>query len=76
MDYSLLLCIEKIPIDKKPEDLSINQFLSKNNEHLYHIAVIDYLQDWNLNKKGERLLKTKIQKKDGAMLSEIEPNEY
>lgn len=24
----------------------------------YHISIIDYLQEWNLNKKTERFLKT------------------
>jgi len=29
-----------------------------SEKHIYHVAIIDYLQEWNASKKGERLLKT------------------
>jgi len=38
--------------------------------------VIDFLQDWNLNKQLERFAKTKLQNKDPAGLSAIEPITY
>lgn len=63
MDYSLLVCIEKIGkggfsinYEKKPNE----KHIFSNEKTLYHIAIIDYLQEWNLNKKGERLLKTMV----------------
>lgn len=48
----------------------------ENERLIYHIAVIDYLQEWNCNKKSERFLKTVVLRKNKAMLSAIEPNEY
>jgi hypothetical protein len=47
-----------------------SKFLKKkhsftNGNRVYHIAIIDYLQEWNLNKKTERFLKTMILLKDG-----------
>jgi len=48
----------------------------RNGNRIYHIAIIDYLQDWNMNKKTERFLKTKILLKDGKTLSAIEPKQY
>lgn len=48
----------------------------KSGNRVYHIAIIDYLQEWNLNKKMERLIKTTLLFKDGKMLSAIEPYEY
>lgn len=51
-----------------------HSFVSGN--FIYHIAVIDYLQEWNLNKKAERFIKTNILMKDRKMLSAIEPIEY
>jgi hypothetical protein len=45
----------------------------KNGNRIYHIAIIDYLQDWNLNKKTERFLKRTFLLKDGKTLSAIEP---
>ena len=47
------------------------------NEHLiYHIAIIDYLQDWSFKKKGERFIKTNLLGKDPDNLSAIEPKTY
>jgi len=43
---------------------------------IYHISIIDYLQEWNLNKKGERFIKTVLLQKDGLGLSAIEPVQY
>jgi len=43
---------------------------------MYHISIIDYLQEWNCNKMGERFYKTKILRKNGKMLSAIEPKRY
>jgi len=38
--------------------------------------VIDFLQEWNLNKRLERFAKTKLKNKDPAGLSAIEPIAY
>lgn len=43
---------------------------------IYHIAVIDYLQEWNTSKKSERCIKTNLLGKNGDDLSAIEPNQY
>ena len=48
----------------------------KNGRKIFHISIIDYLQEWNLSKKSERLAKTLLMKKDGDKLSAIEPNAY
>jgi hypothetical protein len=53
-----------------------HRFLSPDNVYTYHISVIDYLQQWNLNKKGERFAKTKFLGKKGDELSACEPNYY
>ena len=43
---------------------------------VYHVAIIDYLQAWDFNKKSERFIKTNFLGKDGPTLSAIEPIEY
>ena len=50
MDYSLLLCIErvqqtdeKIQEAQKRADESMNTFLSIDKQELYHLGIIDYL---------------------------------
>jgi len=47
-----------------------------NKDQVYHMAIIDYLQEWNCNKKGERFLKVYCRCKNGPTLSAIEPKEY
>jgi hypothetical protein len=43
---------------------------------LVHVSIIDYLQEWNLNKKLERMYKVQILQKSGSGLSAIEPEQY
>lgn len=50
-------------------------FLSRSGKFVYHLAIIDYLQDFNFDKKAESFLKTAINK-DGAEISAIHPNPY
>ena len=40
------------------------------------MAIIDYLQEWNCNKRVERFMKTAILQKDKKKLSAIEPIGY
>ena len=44
-----------------------------NERRVYHISIIDYLQQWNFQKKMERFTKTILLGKDGPTLSAIEP---
>lgn len=60
IDYSLLLAVEKlndIPKNFKP---SRHTFLSNCGRYAYHIAVIDYLTEWNLIKQIESFWKISI----------------
>ena len=50
-------------------------FLSKSGKFIYHLAIIDYLQDFNTEKRLENMLKTVINK-EGAQISAIHPNPY
>ena len=84
MDYSLLLCVERSNPENKNK-LSVTSLNSKSlakkhrfitDKYIYHVAIIDYLQEWNLSKKGERFIKTTFLMKDKVGLSAIEPNQY
>jgi 1-phosphatidylinositol-4-phosphate 5-kinase len=73
MDYSLLLCIEENKTfqgesavtlcenfrEKKAKNKLRHQFISECGKWIYHLSVIDYLQDFNIEKKIENFLKTK-----------------
>ena len=48
----------------------------KFKQKVFHISIIDYLQEWNLSKKSERLAKTVLMNKDGEQLSAIDPDRY
>ena len=63
MDYSLLFYIEKVPdarsvCEKKDPRQKRHSFPSHCNQYIYHIGIIDYLQNYGLIKKGESCLKT------------------
>lgn len=47
-----------------------------NGKRVYHLAIIDYLQEWNFAKKIERFTKTQLLGKDKQTLSAIEPEAY
>jgi 1-phosphatidylinositol-4-phosphate 5-kinase len=74
MDYSLLLVIEQTNI-WKPD--SRNRFTSSDNQ-VYHFGIIDFLQDWNLQKKIERQYKLafKLKKGNSSDLSAVAPEVY
>ena len=91
MDYSILLCIEenlnpkKVPnhvliqeFDKKKKDFAWrHQFISDNGLWIYHISVIDYLQDYNCEKRGENFLKTNRTTAENAkLISAVHPDDY
>ena len=42
-------------------------------DKIVHLAIIDYLQLWNINKIGERFIKVYLRNKNAEGLSAIEP---
>lgn len=58
--------------DKEKEDRF--QFMSEDGMFLYHMAIIDYLQDFNLSKYGENKFKSIY--KDGDLISAVPPDQY
>eukprot|EP00002_Diphylleia_rotans_P008700 TRINITY_DN18718_c0_g1_i1.p1 TRINITY_DN18718_c0_g1~~TRINITY_DN18718_c0_g1_i1.p1 ORF type:complete len:924 (+),score=159.10 TRINITY_DN18718_c0_g1_i1:90-2861(+) len=45
-------------------------------DRCYHLGIIDLLQEYNLNKKGERWIKVNLKRKDPHGISCIAPDEY
>ena len=48
--------------------------MSEDGMYLYHIAIIDYLQDFNWSKKAENLFKSKIT--NGKQISAVPAEQY
>eukprot|EP00359_Climacostomum_virens_P006871 CAMPEP_0204916506 /NCGR_PEP_ID=MMETSP1397-20131031/14295_1 /ASSEMBLY_ACC=CAM_ASM_000891 /TAXON_ID=49980 /ORGANISM="Climacostomum Climacostomum virens, Strain Stock W-24" /LENGTH=523 /DNA_ID=CAMNT_0052089019 /DNA_START=265 /DNA_END=1836 /DNA_ORIENTATION=- len=74
MDYSLLVTVCEGEV---PGTLSSNYlYMSKKKGEFYIIALIDFFQEYNFNKKLETLLKNKIKKIPLPDLSSVEPSAY
>jgi 1-phosphatidylinositol-4-phosphate 5-kinase len=54
---------------------SRHKFISDDGKHIYHIGIIDYLQDFNIDKKGENLLKQYLMQA-GSGISAVPPPQY
>ena len=81
MDYSLLLVIEHVK-DQKPDKVRRGQVFTQTqlgtragSNQVYHLAIIDYLQEYNLEKRIENLFKTKVLFK-GQGISAINAKDY
>ena len=57
-------------------ELMTKQHSFTHGNRIYHMAVIDFLQEWNLQKRGERFIKTTLMGKNPDNLSAIEPQRY
>ena len=53
-----------------------HRFVSPDNLQTYHISLIDFLQLWNFNKKGEQFLKVNFKRANRKELSAVEPKQY
>ena len=67
--------------EKEVEVIDVGELMSKKHcfvsgDIVFHISVIDFFQQWDLSKKGERFIKTMLFNKDGPTLSAIEPVQY
>jgi len=91
MDYSILFAVERNPLSSGGSSTEISEqelekmrlefdgnrhkFLSIDGKYIYHVGIIDYLQDFNLEKQFESKLKLFINK-SGAQISAIDPKPY
>ena len=62
-------------------DIDIGEVFAENHRFklghkVFHLSIIDYLQEWNLNKKLERYAKIYFKNADPSGLSAIAPAEY
>ena len=91
MDYSLLLVTEHCmpTFDMSHGETSIlldntmrfnsrtrNKYTSVDKHFIYHIGVIDFLQQWDINKKLEAKLKEVFKRQDKTQISAIPPIPY
>lgn len=51
-----------------------HSYISVDGKYIYHVGVIDYLQDFNFDKKFENKAKSIIS--DGKLISAVPPKNY
>ena len=87
MDYSLLFIIIDFPNKIDPDYNQIvglledpkyrgHVYRSQNEEFIYIIGIIDYLQKYNFKKKIENCFKSLLYGKEKNMISSVEPEYY
>lgn len=76
IDYSFLVVKVRWEVEAKNPEFWANyqRIQSANNKNVYyHLGIIDYLQRWDLQKKGEKWWKNLLGKKD---ISAQKPKKY
>ena len=75
IDYSLLLAVECI---KSSDNFTPNRhtYLSSCGRYAYHIAIIDYLTEWNFQKKVESFWKVNIKNNKDILVSAVNNELY
>lgn len=84
MDYSLLLVTEILPesqrtngsVRKYKMKYDRNSVQSIDGKEACHFGIIDYLQEWNFNKKVEALYKHHLKHKNKHKISAVPPEPY
>ncbi|CAK4105955.1 unnamed protein product [Aphanomyces euteiches] len=88
MDYSLLMGVQSCEYYVEPGIVGFNPnmhpgstfatqtAISVNGPALYQFGIIDFLQQWTLEKKMERFWKQHIKRKDPDGISAIPPKQY
>ena len=78
MDYSILLGVELAneKLDQRNYISNRRVCESRCGNYIYHFCIIDYLQSFTLNKRGEIFFKTVFQNAKASTLSAIHPDRY
>jgi hydroxymethylpyrimidine pyrophosphatase-like HAD family hydrolase len=50
-----------------------HKYISQNGKYIYHIAIIDYLQAFDLEKKAENFIKKYIYNREEYKISAVNP---
>jgi hypothetical protein len=72
------MLVEKL-VEKDPSRLSRlsrNEYMSYDSTMIYHMGIIDFLQDYNFFKKCETFLKTNIYLHNEMEISCVSPDKY
>ena len=71
------MCVEELIRKFEEENVgNQNRYISRDGRYIYNLAIIDYLQDYNFEKRGENFIKVWFYMRDGSKISACDPNPY
>jgi glycogen debranching enzyme len=53
-----------------------HKYISVDGRFIYHIAIIDYLQAFDMEKYAENVMKIWLYQRDGQLISAVHPSLY
>jgi hypothetical protein len=62
--------------NKAQEAMNRHIFHTKCGKYIYHVAIIDYLTEFNFKKQIESNYKIKFKRRDGTKISAVHPDFY
>jgi hypothetical protein len=63
-------------LNKAQEAMNRHIFHTKCGKYIYHVAIIDYLTEFNFKKQFESNYKIKFKRRDGTKISAVHPDFY
>jgi len=77
MDFSLLVGVKRNVSEKSEKELADGYYSSsEERSEIYYFGIIDFLQEWNWNKKFERLAKSFWYWNNISGISSVDPETY
>lgn len=74
---TVFICVGELAIQFENENKgSRHKFISNNGRYIYHIAIIDYLQGYDLEKKAENFYKVVLKQRKEYKISCVPPQLY
>ena len=53
-----------------------HKYISVCGKYIYHMAIIDYLQGYDIEKRAENMIKVWLYQRDEDKISAVHPNRY
>ena len=73
----MFLSTEELIVKFKAENgNNQHRYISTDGRYIYNIAIIDYLQAYDIEKQGEHLIKVWLYMRDGSLISACDPKPY
>ncbi len=72
----MIFVVKLVQEFEQNENKSRHKYISDSGKYIYHIAIIDYLQDYNCEKRSENWIKVWLYQRPEALISATNPQLY